>query len=61
MEINDINKEKETYLANSCGSEPMLPCLITMNSHQMDTKTSFLYIVHLRRGEYSYEIYEIIS
>ena len=45
--INDIIKDKETYLANSCGSVLMLPCLITMNSHQMHTKTSFLYIVHL--------------
>ena len=43
--INDIIKDKETYMADSCGS---VPCLITMNSHQMHTKTSFLYIVHLR-------------
>ena len=45
--INDIIKDKQTYLAHSCGSVLMLPYLITMNSHQMHTKTSFLYIVHL--------------
>ena len=36
--INDNIKDKETYLANSCGSELMLPCLITMKSHQMHTQ-----------------------
>ena len=45
--INGIIKDKEMYLANSCGSILMLPCLITTNSHQMHIKTSFLYIVHL--------------